>query len=163
MRSFGGSALTNLYETFDGRFIAFSGPELKFATNLLTALGREDLIEIAKRPPGPEQAPLRAFLKETIGAKPLEHWQAFLKPIDCAWGWVRSLKDAFEDPFTAERGMVFTDKHGHRHIGPPIKFTNEPPEPNPNVPAYGGDSVKIAQEAGLTAEQIETLQKKGVI
>lgn len=163
MRSFGGSALTNLYETFDGRFIAFSGPELKFATNLLTALGREDLIEIAKRPPGPEQAPLRAFLKETIGAKPLEHWLAFLEPIDCAWGWVRSLKDAFDDPFTAERGMVFTDAEGHRHIGPPIKFANEPPEPNPTVPTYGGDSVKIAQEAGLTAEQIETLQKKGVI
>ncbi|MDJ0919510.1 MAG: CaiB/BaiF CoA-transferase family protein [Henriciella sp.] len=163
MRSFGGSALTNLYETSDDQFIAFSGPELKFATNLLTALGREDLIRVAKHPPGPEQAPLRAFLKDTIGAKPLSHWQAFLEPIDCAWGWVRSLKDAFEDPFTAERGMVFTDGDGHRHIGPPVKFADEPPEPNSRVPGFGEHSADIAAEAGLNAEEIAALKEKGVI
>ncbi|MEO0981017.1 MAG: CoA transferase [Pseudomonadota bacterium] len=155
MRSFGGSALTNLYETADGRFIAFSGPELKFAANLLNALERPDLIEVAKLEPGPAQAPLRAFLAETIKARPLAHWQAFLEPIDCAWGWVRSLKDAFDDPFTAERGMVFTDADERRHIGPPIKFRNEPPRPRPEVPGFGEHTGEIAAEGWGAAKRDE--------
>ena len=148
MRSFGGSALTNLYETSDGEYLVFAGPEVKFATNLLTALGREDLIEIAKRPPGPEQKPLRAYFAETFKTKSLAEWKSFLEPIDCAWSWVRSLKDAFDDPFTEERGMVFTDGAGNRHVGPPIKFENEPPQPNPDVTAFGEHSEAIAAEAG---------------
>lgn len=163
MRSFGGSALTNLYETADGRFLVFSGPELKFATNLLNALGRPDLIEIAKLPPGPAQAPLRDYFKATFKTKTLAAWQAFLEPIDCAWSWVRSLKEAFDDPFTAERGMVFTDADGHRHIGPPIKFQDEPPQPGTRVPGFGEDSAAIAEEAGLDQATIGALKDKGVI
>jgi len=163
MRSFGGSALTNLYETADGEFLVFSGPELKFATNLLNALNRPDLIEIAKRPPGPEQAPLRAYFAETFKSKSLAEWQTFLEPIDCAWSWVRSLKDAFDDPFTQERGMVFQDDDGHRHVGPPIKFRREPPKPNPNVPDFGEHSESIAAEAGVDAETIARLTSKGTI
>jgi crotonobetainyl-CoA:carnitine CoA-transferase CaiB-like acyl-CoA transferase len=163
MRSFGGSALTNLYETADGEFLAFAGPEIKFATNLLTALGRPDLIDIAKVPPGPGQADLRAYFAETFKTKTLAEWKAFLEPIDCAWSWVRDLKEAFEDPYTEERGMIFRDEQGHRHVGPPIKFMNEPPQPNPKVPEFGEHSEALAREAGLSAEAAARLKSKGVI
>lgn len=163
MRSFGGSALTNLYETSDGEYLSFAGPEIKFATNLLTALGRADLIEVAKCPPGPEQAPLRAYFVETFKSKTLAEWQAFLEPIDCAWAWVRSLKDAFDDPFTAERGMVFKDADGNRHVGPPIKFLHEPPHPNPDVPGFGEHSEELAKTIGLSEEAIASLKAKGTI
>nr|WP_070959088.1 CoA transferase [Hyphomonas sp. Mor2] len=163
MRSFGGSALTNLYETSDGAYLSFAGPEIKFATNLLTALGREDLIEVAKVPPGPGQAPLREFFADTFKTRTLAEWQAFLDPIDCAWAWVRSLKEAFDDPFTSERGMVFTDGAGNRHVGPPIKFQNEPPQPNPAVPAFGEHSAELAEAAGLEADAIAILKDKGTI
>lgn len=163
MRSFGGSALTNLYETSDGRFIALSGPEPKFAENLLNALGRPDLMDVALKAPGPEQAPLREFLADTFKSKPLLHWQVVLEPVDCAWAWVRTLKEAFDDPFTAERGIVFTDADGHRHIGPPIRFANEPAKPDPAVPGFGAHSEEIAREVGLTDEQISELKARGVI
>ncbi len=163
MRSFGGSALTNLYETADGEYLSFAGPEIKFATNLLTALDREDLIEVAKVPPGPGQAPLKAFFTETFTTRTLSEWKAFLEPIDCAWAWVRSLKDAFDDPFTAERGMVFTDADGNRHVGPPIKFRDEPPHPNPDVPGFGEHSEELAPSIGLNAEAIASLKAKGTI
>ncbi|NQY95733.1 MAG: CoA transferase [Henriciella sp.] len=163
MRSFGGSALTNLYETSDGEYLSFAGPEIKFATNLLTALGRTDLIEVAKVPPGPGQAPLRKFFSDTFKTKTLAEWQVFLEPIDCAWAWVRTLKDAFDDPFTAERGMVFTDADGNRHVGPPIKFQNEPPQPNPAVPEFGEHSAALASEVGLPPEKIAALKEKGTI
>jgi crotonobetainyl-CoA:carnitine CoA-transferase CaiB-like acyl-CoA transferase len=163
MRSFGGSALTNIYETSDSSYLAFAGPEIKFATNLLTALGREDLIEIAKLPPGPEQAPLRSYFTETFKTKSLDEWKAFLEPIDCAWSWVRSLKDAFDDPFTEERKMVFTDANGNRHVGPPIKFRNEPPKPVASVPAFGEHSESIAADAGLDPDAVAALKARGVI
>lgn len=163
MRSFGGSALTNLYQTQDGKFIALSGPEPKFASNLLTALGRPDLADLAAFEPGPEQAPLRAFLSETFASRTLAAWCVFLEPIDCAWAPVRSLKEAFDDPFTAARGMVFTDSDGHRHIGPPIRFAEEPPRPDPAIPGFGEHSEAIAREVGLTDDQIAALKERGVI
>lgn len=86
-----------------------------------------------------------------------------MEPIDCAWAWVRSLKDAFDDPFTAERGMVFTDADGNRHVGPPIKFRDEPPHPNPDVPGFGEHSEELAASIGLNAEAIASLKAKGTI
>ncbi len=83
MRSFGGSAMYNIYETADAEFLILGGSEVKFADNLLRALGRPDLGEIARRPPGPGQATLRDFFQETFGSRPLAHWQAFLKEVDC--------------------------------------------------------------------------------
>lgn len=163
MRSFGGSAMYNLYETSDGEFLILGGSEVKFAANLLKAFGREDLLEIAKVPPGPGQAKLRQFFRETFAGNTLDYWQAFLEPIDCCWSWVRSLKDAFEDPFTAERGMVFTDAHGHRHVGPPIRFLSEPPLPDHHAPGFGEHSEEIAAEAGLSEDEIKALKDAGTI
>ena len=163
MRSFGGSAMYNLYETSDGQFIILGGSEVKFAKNLLTAFDRLDLFDFAKLEPGPDQAPLQKFFRETFSQHPLSDWQVFLQPIDCCWSWVRSLKDAFDDPFTTERGMVFTDADGQRHIGPPIRFQNEPPRPNADVPAFGAHSEDIAAEAGLDADQIAELKTRGTI
>lgn len=163
MRSFGGSALNNLYETADGEYLSFAGPEIKFATNLLNAFERPDLIEVAKLPPGPGQAPLRTFFSETFKTRSLAEWQAFLEPIDCAWAWVRSLKEAFDDPFTAERGMVFTDADGNRHVGPPIKFENESPQPNPAVPSFGQHSAELAASVGISETEIADLKAKGTI
>ena len=163
MRSFGGSAMYNLYETSDAAHLILGGSEAKFAANLLNALGRPDLLQYARVPPGPEQAPLRAFFEETFAGQSLAYWQSFLSQVDCCWSWARSLKETFDDPFTAERGMVFTDASGNRHVGPPIRFRDEPPEPEPRVPTYGEDSAEIAAEAGLDVEAIATLIAKGTI
>lgn len=163
MRSFGGSAMYNLYETRDGQFIILGGSEVKFAENLLTALGRPDLLGFAKVAPGAEQVPLRDYFRKTFLTRPLEEWTAFLEDVDCCWTWVRSLKEAFDDPFTQERGMVFSDSDGYRHIGPPIKFRNEPPRPSVRVAAFGEDSLDIALEAGLDAGAAAALRDRGVI
>lgn len=163
MRSFGGSAMYNIYETADGAFLILGGSEVKFADNLLAAFGRADLAGLAREAPGPRQAALRDFFRSTFKSRPLAHWQDFLKEVDCCWSWVRNLKEAFDDPFTAERGMVFTDETGARHVGPPIRFLHEPPEPKARVPGYGEDSAEIAAMAGLTPDEIAALKRKGTI
>ena len=69
-RSWGGYAFFRPYRTADGRHVALGGVEHKFVINLLTALGRADLIDAACGPPGPGQAPVKAFLEETFAADP---------------------------------------------------------------------------------------------
>lgn len=163
MRSFGGSAMYNLYETADGEFIILGGSEVKFASNLLNALERPDLLEYAKVEPGPGQAPLREFFQKVFCSKSLEDWKTFLGDVDCCWSWVRSLSEVMEDPFTKERGMVFEDANGRKHLGPPIKFRNEPPQPNAHVPSFGEHSQEIAKEAGVNADAIGKMKSEGVI
>ncbi len=63
-RSLGGAGFYQVYKTSDGRHVVLGGREIKFATNLLTALGRPDLIALAEQDAGPVQAPLIAFLRE---------------------------------------------------------------------------------------------------
>lgn len=163
MRSFGGAAFYNIYQTADGAHIALGGQELKFITNLLTALERPDLIAYGREEPGPAQEPLRRYLRETFAARPLAHWTAFLGELDCCWAVVRSLKDALDDPETAARGMVFEDEAGQRHLGPPIRFRDEPPRPNPAIPGFGAHSEELAGEAGLSPEAAAALKDRGVI
>lgn len=163
MRSFGGAAMYNLYETADGQFLILGGSEPKFADNLLEALGRADLAPLARLEPGPGQGPLRRFFRETFAREPLAHWQAFLKDIDCCWSHVRSLKEAFEDPETAARGMLLHDPTGRAHIGPAIRYSNEPAEVRLVTPGYGADGAALAREAGLAEEKILELKQRGVM
>jgi len=163
MRSFGGAGMYHVYETRDGRHLVLGGSEVKFAANLLLALGREDLIEIAKRDPGPGQAPLRDFFKEEFSRKTLSEWEAFLTGIDVCWAPVRSLKDAFDDPHTAARDMVLEDSNGNRHIGPPIRFAKEPARPDPLTPEFGEHSEALAREAGFDEARIAAMKARGAI
>jgi crotonobetainyl-CoA:carnitine CoA-transferase CaiB-like acyl-CoA transferase len=163
MRPFGGAAMYRPYETADAKFLVLGGSELHFAKNLLEALGRPDLLDYAQLPPGPRQDPLKRFFEETFLARTLADWSVFLKSVDVCWSPVRSLKDAMDDPTTAARGMTLTDAQGARHVGPPIRFKDEPPQPNLSLPAFGAHSEALAREAGLDAETIAALRARGAI
>ncbi|MBV9046399.1 MAG: CoA transferase, partial [Alphaproteobacteria bacterium] len=101
MRNYGGQAMNRIYETKDGEYLVLAGNERKFCENLLTGLGRPDLIELAAGEPGDSQKPLVDFFTRTFATKTRAEWEAFLTPIDLCWGTVRSLKDGFEDPHAA--------------------------------------------------------------
>ncbi len=163
MRSFGGSAMYRIYETSDGHFLVLGGSELKFARNLLAAFDRLDLLPLAELEPGPEQEPLRSFLRDRFAERPRAHWERFLAPVDCCWAFVRSLKDAFADPHTLHRGMLLRDAGGHRHIGPPIKFAHEPAQPRLDIPDYGEHSVEIGEAIGTDPAELAALRERGAI
>ncbi len=163
MRTLGGAALYTIYETGDGKYVALGGSEPHFARNLLDALDRSDLYDAATTPPGPEQEPVKEALKQLFRSRPLAEWVDILQPLNVCWAPVRTLKDAFEDPFTQERKMVLKDEEGNKHIGVPIKFANEPANPNLSVPVYGGQSRELAKHAGFSDEDIDRLLSEGVI
>ncbi len=115
-RALGGNALYALYETKEGEWIALGGQEMKFAVNVLTALGRPDLIELCKLPPGRGQDPVRAFLTEAFRTRTRPEWTAFFKGKDVPFAPVQTLPEVLDDPHFRARGMVTTDTRGWDHI-----------------------------------------------
>jgi crotonobetainyl-CoA:carnitine CoA-transferase CaiB-like acyl-CoA transferase len=137
MRNYGGQAMNRIYETSDGQYIVLAGSERKFSENLLKALGRPELLDIAAGEPGESQKSLTEYFTRTFKAKTRAEWEAFLEPIDLCWAPVHSLKDGFNSPQSKSRGMLLRDPAGNPHIGPAIKFTNEPAQLSFDLPSYG--------------------------
>jgi crotonobetainyl-CoA:carnitine CoA-transferase CaiB-like acyl-CoA transferase len=142
-RSWGGNAMYGLYRTADDRWLALGGAEVKFAKALLTPLGREDLVALAELPPGSGQEPLRAFLREAFAVRTLADWEAWFADKDVCWAPVRTLKDAFDDPALAARGMLNRDADGNEVVGTPIRFREEPAVIDPALPVLDADGAAI--------------------
>ncbi len=161
-RSWGGNALYRVYQTEDGKFVALGGAELKFATNLLTALGRPDLIPLCAPPPGPGQQPVRAFLEQTFRTRTQAAWIVWMAEKDIAFAPVKSLREGLDDAQARAREMVVVDDRGWEHIGLPVKFENEPGRVDFDLPALGQHSADILRGLGYTAAELEAMKAKGV-
>jgi crotonobetainyl-CoA:carnitine CoA-transferase CaiB-like acyl-CoA transferase len=124
-RSLGGAAFYQVYATKDGRHIVLGGREMKFAANLLTALGRADLIPHAERPAG-EQVELIAYLRGVFAARTRDEWTAWFADKDVAFAPVLDFREALDEPHIAERGL-WIEADGAHHIAPAIRFAGEAP------------------------------------
>lgn len=162
-RLYGGAALYGVYATRDGGHIALGGSEIKFAENLLNALGRPDLIPLCRRPAGPEQAPVRAFLEEVFATRSRDEWTAWFAERDICYAPVLDLKEAFESGLTAERQMLLRDEAGRPHIGVPIRFRDEPAQPQLKAPALGADGAAILAGLGYGEAEIAELAGSGAV
>jgi crotonobetainyl-CoA:carnitine CoA-transferase CaiB-like acyl-CoA transferase len=131
-RSLGGAAFYQVYRTSDDRHVALGGRELKFATALLTALGRPDLISHADRPAG-EQGELIAYLRGVFAARSRDEWIAWMADKDVAFAPVLDFREALDQPHIAERGLLI-EADGRHHIAPPIRFAGDPPWQPGSVP-----------------------------
>ncbi len=136
-RSFGGGSFYNLYETTDHKWLALGGSEHKFVKSLLTALGRPDLIAAGSTPPGPSHEPVKVFLREIFATKTLAEWTVFLDGVDVCWAPVRDLYEATQEAHLAVRGTIHVDADRAKHLNNPIKFTNEPAQPDWRLPDVG--------------------------
>jgi crotonobetainyl-CoA:carnitine CoA-transferase CaiB-like acyl-CoA transferase len=162
-RALGGNALYNIYETRDADFIVLAGQEHKFAVNLLGALGRPDLVELCKLPPGPGQDPVRDFLRNLFKEKNKSEWIEWFKGKDIAFAPMMTLPEVLEDPHFRARGMVAKDARGWDHLGVPIRFDNEPGRPDFRLAAHGQHSTEILRALGYAGDEIENLRKRSVI
>ncbi len=122
-RSLGGAAFYQVYTTADGRHIALGGREPKFATNLLTALGRTDLIPMASTPAG-EQGALIAFLQSQFAMRTRDAWVAWFADKDVAFAPVLNFREALDTDLVAERGLWVEQNKAH-YIAPAIRFGND--------------------------------------
>jgi len=162
-RTQGGAAFYRPYAVKDGDHITLGGSEMKFVTNFLTAMGREDLIDVAMRPPGDAQAELRDYLIETFLSKTRDEWSAWFEGKDICFAPVLDLKEAFDNKHLQAREMLLRDSDGNAHLGIPIKFREEPGAIQMWAPEYGEHSEEIALSAGLSADEVASLKEKGVL
>ncbi len=154
-RSFGGYAFFSIYPTKDAGHIALGGVERKFATALLTALGRPDLIEMACGPPGPGQEPVKAFLRETFLTRTRSEWDAWLTGQDVCYAPVLDLREAFLSDQVRHREMLRRDGEGNLHIGLPMRFRDEPGRLDPMLPTLGEHTRSALEAAGLAPALLE--------
>jgi crotonobetainyl-CoA:carnitine CoA-transferase CaiB-like acyl-CoA transferase len=142
-RSTGGAAFYRPYETADGRYLVLAGQEPKFIHNLLSALGRPDLAPLCLRGPGPHQQPVADFLAAEFRKRTLEAWDAYLATLDVCYGRINTMPEALEHPNLLARDMILCDELGRRHIGPPIRFRNEPARPLLREPGLGEHTASV--------------------
>lgn len=122
-RSLGGAAFYQVYQTADRKHIVLGGREMKFVTNLMTALERPDLIAIAELPAG-EQSELIQFLSATFLTKTRDDWVIWFADKDVAFSPVLDFREAFDHAYIAERGLLI--EHGGAHqLAPAIRFAGE--------------------------------------
>jgi crotonobetainyl-CoA:carnitine CoA-transferase CaiB-like acyl-CoA transferase len=161
----GGNAIALLaaYQTADSQWLCLGGRELDFATNLLTPLGRTDLIDVAVGPAGAAQAELRAFLTGTFLTRTLSEWLAWFEGRRVSVAPVLSLREALAHPHTQARQMVSADAAGRQHVGSAIRFQREPAQPILSIPAIGEHTAEILDTLGYAAEHIAALDAAGVI
>jgi len=162
-RALGGNALYNIYETKDGDFITLAGQDLKFAKNLLGPLGREDLVPLCELQPGRGQDPVREFLVGIFKTKDKSEWIEWFKGRDVAFAPMKTLPEVLEDPHFKARGMVLKDARGWDHLGVPIKFADEPAQPNFDPPVHGQHSLEILRGLGYAETEIARLKAKGAV
>ena len=158
-RSLGGSAFYNIYRTKDGRHVVLGAQELKFVRKLLGELGRLDFVALCERGPGTHQAPLIAYLRELFATRTRAEWIDWFRDKEVGFAWVNDLREAFDDPQVRARGMLLLDENGHEHIGPPVKFLDEPAAPRLRLPAIGEHNAEILRELGYDDEAIEAFAK----
>lgn len=152
-RSTGGAAFYQLYRTRDGRHLALGGQEMKFVRTLLGEFGRLDLAALAERGPGPHQRPLIDELAGIFRERNLAEWVEWFRGRDICFAPVNDLREAVDDPQARARGMILIDAAGREHLGPVIKFDEEPAAPHLTAPRLGEHTAAVLAELGLAPER----------
>jgi len=162
-RTFGGSAMYNIYRTRDGRHVVLGAQEIKFARNLLEALGRPDFLSLCERGPGPHQMPMIEFLRGVFAQKTRAEWVEWFHGRDISFAPVNDLREAFDDPHVQARQMRLLDLDGREHIGVPIRFSAEPAQPRFALPRLGADNDRILGALGYSVEDLARLRTERAI
>jgi crotonobetainyl-CoA:carnitine CoA-transferase CaiB-like acyl-CoA transferase len=155
-------ALLSAYETADSKWLCLGGRERTFATNLLTPLGRADLIDDAIGPAGDGQTRVRAFLSETFLTRTRVEWLAWFEDRHVSVAPVLSLPEALDLPHAHERRMIRTDTSGRAHVANAIHFRKEPACPDLAVPRLGEHTDAILRGLGYDDGEIAALLASGV-
>ena len=162
-RSIGGAAFYNIYRTKDGRHIVLTGREMKNVRNLLTALDREDLIELCAQDDCEAQEPVKAFLRDTFATRTQAEWLDWFKDKEVGHAPVLSLAEGFELPQTQARDMILSETDDIRHVGLPLKFTEEPGSVDFRMSDLGEDAEDLLSELGFSADEVAGFRTAGVL
>jgi alpha-methylacyl-CoA racemase len=149
-----GSAIYDVYECADGRFVSVAAIELKFRKVLFERLGLPYTTD-----EGPE---LRSKLEKLFKTKTRDEWCALLEGSDACFAPVLSMAEAPHHPHNVARGS-FVDIDGVIQPAPAPRFSRTPaagPTPPEEV---GADTRAVLRGWDIPKERVEALQASGVL
>lgn len=174
----------NVYPTKDGKFISLGALEPKFWQNFCQSIKREDLIN-KQFAEGEEKEKLLRELKSLFQSKTQDKWVEFFKDKEICFEPVNDLPSVFSHPQVKHRQMLFEIDHPTegpiKQIGLPIKFSQVHPvrkhgqtqktEFSNGVkevrkkppPGFGEHTEEILKSIGYSQEEIEKLEREGVV
>ncbi|RME02881.1 MAG: CoA transferase [Deltaproteobacteria bacterium] len=164
-RLLGGAApCYNVYRTADGRYMALGALEPKFWAEFCRAIDREDLIE-AQFPEGDARKRLEEELARIFAGKTLAQWVECFKGRDVCCEPVLTLSEAIDDPdFTDRKSLLdppSSDAPSQLRATP--LFSETPATYRAPAPLAGEHTREILLSIGLSDEEIESLEKRGIV
>jgi alpha-methylacyl-CoA racemase len=149
-----GSAIYEVYECADGRFISIAPIELKFREVLFERLGLPYTTD--------DGAELRDKLEKLFKTRNRDDWCALLEGSDACFAPVLTMDEAPHHPHSVARG-TFVEIDGVVQPNAAPRFSRTP-SARPTRPQAIGEGTRSALAAwGVPGERIETLFAGGVV
>ena len=149
-----GSAIYEVYECADGRFISIAPIELKFREVLFERLGLPYTTD--------DGAELRNKLEELLRTRNRDDWCALLEGTDACFAPVLTMEEAPQHPHNIARG-TFVELEGVVQPTAAPRFSRTPSS-RPTPPQEIGAGTRSALAAwGVPGERIEALFAAGVV
>jgi CoA:oxalate CoA-transferase len=160
-----------VYEGSDGSHFALAMLEDRWWPGVCQAIGEPDLESdprfdtAQKRFRNREE--LTAHLDEVFARRPAREWVQRFQDHDLMAAPVQDYEELVNDPQVAANGYIQdVERPGHeplRMVGLPVKFSATPGEIRGLAPAPGEHTREVLRECGLTQEEIDELEREGVI
>jgi alpha-methylacyl-CoA racemase len=149
-----GSAIYDVYECADGRFVAIAPIELKFRKVLFDLLGLPYTTDQGEAP--------RDELASLFKTRTRDEWCSLLEGTDACFAPVLTMAEAPHHPHNVARGS-FVEIDGVVQPAPAPRFSRTPPGP-PTPPQARGEGSRSALTGwGIAAERIDALFAAGVL
>ena len=158
-------ACYNTYETADGRFISIGAVENRFWRQLCDVLGVTEYAELQYD--DQRRKEIIDYLRNAFKQKTLAEWDTVLGDLDICWGRVQSLSEVLADPLFRQREMVVeikgNDGKTSKTLGVPVKLSETPGAIRTPPVDFGASTPDILRELGYSDNEIERLEKEGVV
>jgi alpha-methylacyl-CoA racemase len=149
-----GSAIYDVYECADGRYVAIAPLELKFRKVLFERLGLPYTTD--------DGADLRSKLTKLFNTRTRDEWCELLEGTDACFAPVLTMEEAPHHPHNIARGS-FIELDGVVQPGPAPRFSRTP-SGRPTPPQEPGEGSRAAlADWGIANERIEALLAAGVL
>jgi alpha-methylacyl-CoA racemase len=149
-----GSAIYDVYECADGRYVAIAPIELKFRKELFERLGLPDTTD--------DGAGLRGKLEALFKTRTREEWCSRLEGSDACFAPVLTMAEAPRHPHNAARG-TFIEIDGVTQPAPAPRFSRTPAG-RPTPPQAHGEGSRSALAAwGIAEQRIDALFAAGAL
>jgi alpha-methylacyl-CoA racemase len=149
-----GSAIYEVYECADGKFIAIAPLELKFRKVLFEKIGLPYTADTG--------AELYGKLEALFKAKTRDEWCSLLEGTDACFAPVLTMAEAPAHPHNASRG-TFIEVDGAIQPAPAPRFSRTPPA-QPTPPQAVGEQTRSAlADWGIAEKRIEALFACGAL